>query len=485
MRMRSGVLGLLVTGLAACRPSDILSVPPPAGVVPSGGLANQSGAENAFAGAKGQLFTALDGAYSGGLLSWSELLTDEFTFSGFAFDGYNAGVDARITAGGGGFFEFTTDSPWGALLQARSAVLLALPNLAHYEPPSARATVGEAYALVGYAELVLAESYCAGTTLDGVVSGGGLFYGTPLTTDSLLGVAVAHFDSAVTAANGDATVLGLASVGLGRALVDRGEYSAAATAVANVPTGFVYNVTMEPNLSAAPFTAPVYGDAVAADYDRYFNVADQEGGNGLNFISAHDPRLTFDTSLQTLDGVYGGVVPGTWYLPTKFEADLADIPLATGIEARLIEAENQLPANPGMWLTDLNALRTGGCSGAEDSTCSLGSAQVAGQASGLVPLADPGSDSARVSLLFRERAFWLFGTGARLGDLRRLIRQYGRDAEKVFPTGPYPNGNNPGLPSPLPNYGTDVNITLPTFGYYGTKDTNPNYKGCITSTKTA
>jgi hypothetical protein len=469
-----------------CRPGDVLSVPAPAGVVGGSTLQNQIGAESAFNGAKGQLFNAADGKYnSNGLLMWSGLLTDEFTFSGFAFFAfYGANIDARVTEGGAAFTE-GGDGPWGSLLLARSGLLVALPVLAQYEPASSRSKIGEAYALVGYAELLIAESYCAGTPLDAMVSGGGIHYGTPLTTDSLSRVAQVHFDSAVAEANGDATVLGLASVGLGRALMDRGQYAAAATAVINVPTSFVYNVTLEPNENTAPYTANIYGDGVAGAFNRIFNVADQEGGNGMDFISARDPRLVLDsTSYQTQDGTYGGVVPGTWYLPLKFEDDLADIPLATGIEARLIEAESQLPGNPGTWLTDLNTLRNSGCSGSADSTCTIGTGQVAGQTTGLLPLTDPGTDSGRVSLMFRERAFWLFGTGTRLGDLRRLIRQYQRDQSAVFPTGPYANGNNPNLPTPLPTYGTDVDLTLPTPAS-GTLITNPSYKGCLTSTKVA
>ena len=82
----------------------------------------------------------------------------------------------------------------------------------------------------------------------------------------------------------------------------------------------------------------------------------------------------------------------------------------------------------------------------------------------MAPLADPGSYPARVSLLFRERAFWLFLTGHRLGDMRRLVRQYGRPANTVFPTGTYKDG--------LP-YGNDVNFPI------GTNDgQNPYFKGC-------
>ena len=54
--------------------------------------------------------------------------------------------------------------------------------------------------------------------------------------------------------------------------------------------------------------------------------------------------------------------------------------------------------------------------------------------------------------LFKERAYWMYLTSHRLGDLRRLIRQYGRPVNAVFPNGPYFKG---GL------YGTDVNVPVP------------------------
>jgi hypothetical protein len=90
----------------------------------------------------------------------------------------------------------------------------------------------------------------------------------------------------------------------------------------------------------------------------------------------------------------------------------------------------------------------------------------------------------QIDVLFRERAFWLYGLGTRVGDLRRLIRQYKRDANAVFPSGPYANGNNPGLPTPIPTYGTDVSLTLPTPASFETT-TNPNYKGCLQGPGTA
>jgi hypothetical protein len=132
----------------------------------------------------------------------------------------------------------------------------------------------------------------------------------------------------------------------------------------------------------------------------------------------------------------------------------APFTLASGIEARLIEAEaalqsnhNDTSATGAGWLGILNTLRA----------TAIGP--------GMPPLADPGNYDARVNLLFRERAFWMYLTNHRLGDLRRLIRQYGRAQETVFPTGIYKDA------AP---YGTDVN-----FGIVNLEYNNPAFKGCL------
>jgi hypothetical protein len=475
---RSVVLAAAVIALTSavgCRPSDVLQVPPPAGVVAGGALNSQAGAEAAYTVARFQLFGGMVGPYGQGVLAWSELLSDELTYAGYSFYAIQANVDGRSTRGDANFQE-SGDTPWQTLLQGRSAVLLAIPGLMQYEPAAGRSKVGEAYALAGYAELLLAEDYCAGTPLDRVIPGGGIDYEMSLSTDSLLGVAVAHFDSALAQANGDASVQGLASVGLGRALLDRGQGTAAANAVQGVAASFVYSAELGHDQITNPYIANLYASSYSSPYayELFFNTADGEGGNGLNFLSAHDPRLTFDSSLMTASGT-------PWYLPAKFEVNFSLFPIATGVEAALISAEVALATNAVTWLNDLNALRTDGTFTVPtvgDTVYGAGTGGVAG----LAPLADPGSDSGRVSLMFRERAFWLFGTGSRLGDLRRLVRQYQRSAEQVFPTGPYPNGSN--LAPPIINYGTDVSLTLPTPAG-GLTITNPNYKGCTTPTSSA
>jgi starch-binding outer membrane protein, SusD/RagB family len=122
--------------------------------------------------------------------------------------------------------------------------------------------------------------------------------------------------------------------------------------------------------------------------------------------------------------------------------------VADGIEARLIEAEAQLQANnfSGM-TTTLNDLRRTAIRPA------------------LTNLPNAGNRDAAIDQLFSERAFWLYATGHRLGDMRRLIRVYGRDAETVFPTGAYHKNGT---------YGTDVNLPIPV-----EEQNNPNARGCL------
>ncbi|HEY7767872.1 MAG TPA: hypothetical protein VIB55_06800, partial [Longimicrobium sp.] len=142
----------------------------------------------------------------------------------------------------------------------------------------------------------------------------------------------------------------------------------------------------------------------------------------------------------------------------------ADVPLASGVEARLIEAEAQLAANPndGAWLATLNTLRASASTLIPLLYPSITDAIKASFPQTLAPLTDPGTAAGRVDLLFRERALWMYVTGHRLGDLRRLIRQYGRSESTVFPTGTYfygPGGvfgNDVALPIPF----AEINNTL-------------------------
>ena len=79
--------------------------------------------------------------------------------------------------------------------------------------------------------------------------------------------------------------------------------------------------------------------------------------------------------------------------------------------------------------------------------------------------AAPATRDAQVDLLFQERGFTMFLTSHRLGDLRRLVRQYGRGQATVFPVGPYFKGGV---------YSNDVNLPVPF-----EEKNNPEFKGCL------
>jgi starch-binding outer membrane protein, SusD/RagB family len=162
-----------------------------------------------------------------------------------------------------------------------------------------------------------------------------------------------------------------------------------------------------------------------------------EGRNGQPFVSAGDPRVEVsDEGTSSFD------FSTELYAPVKYSAYTAPVPYATGVEARLIQAEAQYKA--GSYTTALQTLND------------LRATQ------GMDPLVPALTPTAQEDQIFAERAFWLFGTAHRLGDLRRLVKQYGRGAETVFPTGAYFKGGA---------YSTQVTLRVPQ----QEEQDNPNY----------
>ncbi len=436
---------------SGCR--DALNVSVPAGLVDPGALSTLQGAEALRLGALGEFARAV-GAY-GAAVDYTGLLSDEFS-NGFPYDAGRAGADARhsdvTSAAAQGSLPF--DGAYETFQKARITAVQARIALAAHASMAPRAEAGQMFAVEGFSELLLAEAVCSGVPLAAVPAGSGVAHGVPLTTDSLLGRAAADFDSALAYGAGNDTVTNVAHIGLARTLMDRQQYALAAAAAAQVPTAFEYDVelTASGNFYTDDFyhylaiSPGLYGGGVSS-------VADRKGGNGLDYISAGDPRLPIDSSLGTT------AAGTTFYYPAKFAlSGPPTIPVADGKEARLIEAEAAMDAgNAGTWLNDLNALRA-------DSANT--------HVSGLSPLADPSADTARISLTFRERAFWLFGTAHRLGDLRRLVRQYGRDPSRVFAFGPYPPAL--GAQFGISTYGSDLNFPIGAV-----ENANPNFHGCL------
>ncbi len=429
MLRRYRTLAAALAPLLAVACSGLTKVAAPDALQPPQ-LDNPAGAEALRIGAIGQFYSSMIYDHDG-----------VPTTSGWASD------ELISTQTGGGEVEIDArrlpsnppDVPYGYNLWHGSRVNLvhAIQQLERF-PTVPRAHTGQAYAFVGLIETLFAELFCSGMPLSTIVNNAPQ-YGQPLTTTQLLNQAVSDFDSARVYGADTARFVDLASVGLGRALFDLGQFANAATAVANVPTSFVY-------VSEAPATSISGIYSTMFQRPAYEGVADRKGGNGLNYVSANDPRVPTQNFGPGLDGAtiaYGFLL---------YNSPTHTVVLASGVEARLIEAEAKLQAGdvPG-WAGTLNTLRRTAIAPAMDTLTSDSTT-----------LASP---TMQVDVMFRERAFWLFFTGHRLGDMRRLIRQYGRTQDHVFPVGSYRT---------FGNFGTDVNLVIPHW-----EDPNPNFHGCL------
>jgi len=365
-----------------------------------------------------------------GLIALTGSMSDEFNYSGFLPS--DVEFDQRLVVNNNP----SVTPLYFRLHVARRGAEAAADALQRWSPdPDNDSGIPEMLALAGFTYLFFAEDFCSGVPYSSVDQNGEQVFGPSRTTDETLGLAIARFDAAL--AHGgiaaDPTIGFLAAVGKGRALVDRGLYAEAAAAVQAVPTQFRYETAHDPTPLSLANAVAVFG---ISESGGSISVADVEGGTGLPFRSAADPRVPFEDT-----GHLGDDQTTEQFNVLKYPDLGSSIVLADGIEARLIEAEALLQAGdfPGM-NTMLNELR---------ATVSLPA------------LAAPGTEAEAVDQLFSERGFWLYATAHRLGDMRRLVRQYSRPVESVFPVGDYIRGGT---------YGTRVAIPIPV-----TENNNPQY----------
>jgi len=425
---RWGAALIALAGAAACTTDEILSVTDP-DIIPPVSVPSPAGANATRLGALARLNTSTSGGES--LFLLGGLFSDEWN-NGDSFIARQE-IDQRVITIENSFLTTANRALHRARLSAEQAVLL----LNEFVPTGPVANVAEMYFVQAFVENLMAEHYCNGiifsTIVDGVEQ-----YGERITTAETLTRALAHADSGLALVTGttaaDVRVRNALRVVRARILLNLNRPADAGLALATVPTNFVYQqvhgtTTTENQIWAFNNSA------------RRYSVSTGEGTNGLNFAAANDPRVPVCTggdatcrtigvtSTQRDDLTSPLFVQRIW--PTRESA----VTIASGVEARLVEAEAALRANDlTTYLAKLNDARTNG------------------GVPGLAALTDPGSADARVNLLFRERGFWMFSTGHRVGDLRRLVRQYNRAANTVFPTGAWHKGGN---------YGSDVTVPLP------------------------
>jgi hypothetical protein len=341
--------------------------------------------------------------------------------------------------------------------------MLAIQYLTKYKPKPI-SSIGQMYVVKGYAELESAENFCNGQPFSNS-TGDVIAFGSPVSAAEAFAMASADADSALArvslsdngsnGASGTTVTYG-ARVLKARAQLGLGNYSAAAAAVAGVPTDFTWLATF----SLTTGDNQIWALNNSARRWSVGDSADATGviANAIPFVSANDPRVP----TAQLNGA-GNPATVSFDTKTPFFAqqiwgrdDAAAI--FSGVDARLIEAEDRVNANDVAGATAiLNALRA--------APPSLGSTDGVGfTPSPMPPLATPTTKDAAVDQLFREKAFWTFARGERLGDMRRLVRQYQRAPDTVFPVGPFFKGGT---------YGSDVNLPVTD-----SEQNNPNFHGC-------
>jgi hypothetical protein len=449
-------MAVLVAAVAAvgCTRDDLLSVQTPDIISPAD-LNSPDGAEGLRVGAirNFKLMTALDESswFYGGLLVDEWKSADTFTQRDETDQRSVTEENTLVTVA------------YRDIHRARVQAFQAAVSLQTFKP-TAKGEIAEMYFVRGYAEMQSALDFCNGQPFADLSSGTPEL-GKTLTMTEAYQLALASFDTALAIANTGAATDSIATrvkfsaqVGRGRVLLNLGRAPEALTAVQGVPKTFSFNLTWpgtqgkEDNL--------IWGLATSARRYTVQDSADRQGGripNAMPFVSAKDPRVPTtqnSTNSATPKLGFDGGTPYDGQL--VFPQFNSPVPVANYVDAQLIQAEAQLAANDPAWLATLNALRAG--------PTNIGAITVQGMA----PLSDPGSASADLDLLFRERAFWTFGRGERLGDLRREIRVYSKTAAQVFP------GEGGVNPRKNANYGPDVNLPVPQ-----AERNNSSFTGCL------
>ena len=349
------------------------------------------------------------------------------------------------------------------LHRTRLSADLAIRGLREFRPDPPR-TIAEMYLARGFAEMQLAQDFCNGIPLSRL-EGDEIISGDPLPVDSVFRRAIASYDTAIATAtatdSATVTIRRAAMVGKARALLGINDttnapISQAAALVDTIPLAFSYNHTF----------AVTSGDNILWSQpasQRRYTVGDSLEGNSradtvrnaIPFFTAQDPRVpatytVTNNGRDTTKAQDGQTNSRT----TTILARTSSVPVMNGLDARLVVAERRLRANDFAGMTAiLNTLRA--------TPPRLGEITPAAMAA----LGVPADAAAATSLFFREKAFWTFSRGQRLGDLRRLIRQYGRTEDNTFPSGRHYKGGN---------YGDDVNLPVPQ-----AEQNNPNFTNCL------
>ncbi|MGH7651362.1 MAG: hypothetical protein ACREMS_05915 [Gemmatimonadaceae bacterium] len=415
-----GIIGFatLVIAMGAC--NDVLSVQNP-GAIQEGQLTDPALIQLIVNGAVGE-FQYAYGQYA----QWSAVLSDE------AFTDHT-NVDVRdFSEHNFGDLNTINSTTYEYVQRARQSADDAADRLKKLIGATAGSDLNVAQVLAygGYSYVLLGEGWCESP----------VNLSAPISSDSLLRLAIVRFDEAITVATAGKSgtnaataqdLISMSQVGAARAALKLGDLTLARTYASQVPAGYEKLVYYSSNTVRENNPLNALTHASGASLGMY-----------PKFLGLNDPRVPQPASSQL--GLTGGSIftPLTPYMYTGWVASGTaqrvdvnfDIKFATALEAQydLADADGPIPTT----LDFVNQRRAVGGEGAVALTGAALMAELAEQ---------------------RARDFYL--TGQRLGDLRR----YAKAGNDMFPTGKYPIFND--------SYGTQECMIVPLSEKAG----NPNY----------
>lgn len=493
-RLLSGLaLGGLAAAAGACNTDKAVSVTDPNNLTP-GAVATASTTPALVQGALFEFQIGYSGSGNdqfGGdaFLSSSAVISDEFYFGDTystrrAADSRNLQPPALGNVSDPAFARLEA-----ARVQARRAFAQVLKFSTAPTAAADAATAAQMRAIEGYVYVTLSEGWCGAVPFtivpdSGTIDPTKLAYAAPIGTMAMNDTAIARFYEAF---KYDSTNM-LARVGAARALLNTARFADAAIVAAKVPTTYVYLLQHSANSGAeynpiaslqengrygisnleGGTTTDTTGATVAIRPDAAMPIATSLSASGLPFRAILDPRIPYIANPPK--GTCFSASINCW-LDQNYPTFAAAVPVASGVEARLIQAEALYQS--GQYTAMLNALNTLRVQAASLIPALYPQQQQTFGADTLAALpatAIVDANTARATL-FAERAYWLFLTGHRQGDLRRLARApYNLPTNQVFPSGAFFRGGT---------YGNDVAFPLP---YAETN--NPNFSAAACSTTT-
>lgn len=470
--------------LAACNTDELVAVTDPERLRPEDltGLAAVPALVN---GATRQFAGGYSGFGGDAFLSSSAVITDEWYY-GDTFTTRQAADQRTLQPAVLGNI---SDAAYARLHQARLNARRAYAVVEEFTTAataaSDNATQAQLRAIEGYTYVTLSEGWCGGVPFSripdtGPLDPGAIEFGAALSTNQMNDTAVVRFNQGLA----DNPSNNLAAVGKGRALLNLGRYADAAAAVAAVPTTFVFFIEHSPN--SGDQNNPVF----SLQSNGRYGIANLEGADapsgttrpdaptsgtaappttaagaeGLPFRGLQDPRIPHKNRPNCFTASV------RCWMNNNYPDLESDVPLASGIEARLIEAEAAFQAGDfTTMMTRLNDLRANASARLTQLYPRAVQTFPAIGVPSLAPLTDPGTTEGRRNMIFQERALWLYNTGHRQGDLRRLVRVYGLPVASVWPTGTHFRGGS---------FGTDVAYPVPF-----DEENNPSFvrSACVTT----